>query len=87
MGYRLFPNVNRIGRPKAVTSIPILQRQYRQLPDSTKSKYFYFNIFVGASLVDNVPKELMEVVDPHWAQFPPQVQRQGSKGIRQWPMN
>ena len=24
MGYKVFPNVNRIGRPKAVTSIPIL---------------------------------------------------------------
>ncbi len=24
MGYKLFPDVNRIGMPKAVTSIPIL---------------------------------------------------------------
>ena len=28
---------------------------------------------LGASLLDGVPKELMEVIDPHWGQFPPQV--------------
>ena len=31
MGYRVFYDVNKIGRPKAVTSIPILLRHYRQL--------------------------------------------------------
>ena len=31
MGYMIFPDVNRIGRPKAVTSIPILLGHYRQL--------------------------------------------------------
>ena len=31
MGYRVFPDVNRIGRPKAVTSIPIFLGHYRQL--------------------------------------------------------
>ena len=31
MGYRVFPDVNRIGRPKVVTSIPILLGHYRQL--------------------------------------------------------
>ncbi len=33
MGYRVFPDANRIGRPKAVTSIPILLGLYRQLPN------------------------------------------------------
>ena len=33
MGYRVFPVVNRIGWPKAVTSIPILLGHYRQLPN------------------------------------------------------
>ena len=31
MGYRVFPGVNRIGRPKAVSYIPILLGHYRQL--------------------------------------------------------
>ena len=31
MGYSVFPGVNRIGRPKTVTSIPILLGHYRQL--------------------------------------------------------
>ena len=31
MGYRVPPDVNRIGRPKVVTSIPILLGHYRQL--------------------------------------------------------
>ncbi len=31
MGYRAFPKVKRIGRPKAVTSILILLGHYRQL--------------------------------------------------------
>ena len=31
MRYRVFPDVNRIGRPKAVTYIPILLGHYRQL--------------------------------------------------------
>ena len=31
MGYRVFPDVNIIGRPKAVASIPILLGNYRQL--------------------------------------------------------
>ena len=30
MGYRVFPGVNRIGRPKAMTSLSILPRYYRQ---------------------------------------------------------
>ena len=33
MGYRLFSDVNKIGRPKTVTSIPILLGDYRQLQD------------------------------------------------------
>ena len=33
MGYRVFPDINRIGRPKAVTSIPILLGYYRSLHD------------------------------------------------------
>ena len=32
IGYRVIPDVNKIGRPKAVTSFPILLRHYRQLP-------------------------------------------------------
>ena len=32
MGYREFPDVNRRGRPKAVTYIPILLGHYIQLP-------------------------------------------------------
>ena len=31
LGYRIFPDVNRIGRPKAITSILILLGHYRQL--------------------------------------------------------
>ena len=31
MGYRVFPDVNRIGRLKAMTFIPILLGHYRQL--------------------------------------------------------
>ena len=31
IGYYVFPDVNRIGRPNAVTSIPILLGHYRQL--------------------------------------------------------
>ena len=31
MEYRVFPDVKRIGKPKAVTSIPILLGHYRQL--------------------------------------------------------
>ena len=31
MGYKVFPDVNRLGRPKAVTSIPILLGHYRLL--------------------------------------------------------
>ncbi len=31
MGYRVFHDVNRIGRPKAVTSIPILLGHYGKL--------------------------------------------------------
>ena len=31
MGYREFPDVNRIGRPKAEISIPILLGHYKQL--------------------------------------------------------
>ena len=38
---------------------------------------------LGASLLDGVPKELMEVIDPHWGQFPPQVIPLGSyRGYR-----
>ena len=39
MGYRLFPDVNRIGRPKAVPSIPILLGHYRQLQFVIFSSY------------------------------------------------
>ena len=31
MGYWVFPDVNRVGRPKAVTFIPILLGHHRQL--------------------------------------------------------
>ena len=31
MGYRVFPDVIRIGRPEALKSIPILLGHYRQL--------------------------------------------------------
>ena len=37
MGYRVFPRFNRIGRPKAVTSIPILLGHYWQLCVNTKN--------------------------------------------------
>ena len=33
-------------------------------------KYYHIS---GASLLDGVPEDLMEVIDPHWGQFPPQV--------------
>ena len=33
--YRVFPDVNRIGRPNAVTSIPILLGHYKQLHKGT----------------------------------------------------
>ena len=58
MGYRVFSDVNRIGRPNAVTSIPILLGHYRQLPklilfdsllqdrDASDSEdFFLWNIF------------------------------------------
>ena len=39
MGYRVFPDVNRIARPKAVTSIPILLGHFRQLHRYSTSKW------------------------------------------------
>ena len=54
MGYRVFPDVNRIGRPKAVTSIPILLghcRQLRKLQFSYSSiASLYFDMFVCPSV-------------------------------------
>ena len=44
MRYRVFPDVNRIGRPKAVTSIPILLTHYRQLPLIINFVIFIFEI-------------------------------------------
>ena len=30
---------------------------------------------LGATHFDGIPKELMEVMDPHWGTFPPQVKK------------
>ena len=51
-GLRLFPDANRIGRLKAVTSIPILLEHYRQLlevgffcvPSHAKSDGHFLNL-------------------------------------------
>ena len=49
----VFPNVNRIGRPKAVKSIPILLGHYRQL------HYFLENpLSKAASLKQQLPSYL-----------------------------
>ena len=46
MGYRVFSDAHRIGKPKAVTSIPILLGHYRQLQDN------YLPLEISSSLSD-----------------------------------
>ena len=38
MGCMVFPKVNKIGRPKAITSIPILLGNYKQLLPKDKNR-------------------------------------------------
>ena len=50
IGYRVFPDANRIGRPKAVTSIPILLGHYGQL--HTKHKEDNVDKYRGPKIIE-----------------------------------
>ena len=61
IGYRVFPDINRIGRPKAVTYIPILLGHYRQL------------LFIQVKPKEEEKEEMVEVM-PEARTVSPEVQ-------------
>ena len=54
MGYRVFPDVNRIGRPKAVTTIPILLGHYRQLQEVSAILIFIKTMLFSLPHLENI---------------------------------
>ena len=82
MGYRVFCYINRIGRPKAVTFIPIFLGHYRQL-----SKFNYYHTWKQMYCCASEFVQLGDQGQGIWIYTTYIHFNQGSKGMRQWPIN
>ena len=70
--YRVFPDVNRTGRPKAVTSIPIFLGQYRQVHSYIIKIHLYFKKDVHKVKLVRVRNTYILITPPK----PPSVEKE-----------